>query len=126
MGGMGAADLWVTGFVLLGVWDVYATVQSLRHASRRTWKWWRLVLVGVLLTGTCTLCAASLWSNRFRAWMIAPVGASYLLMLPMPCYFGWVDRTRWVHGLRNLLFVVIAAGCFAVAAGIVPLSWLGL
>jgi hypothetical protein len=58
--------------------------------------------------------------------MLAPIGACYLLLLPMPCYFEWVDRIDWVHSLRNLLFVAVAAGLLAVAVGIVPLSWLGL
>jgi hypothetical protein len=58
--------------------------------------------------------------------MIAPLGASYLLMVPMPCYFGTVDRIKWLRTARNIVFVGTAVGCFAIAVGLIPLSWLGL
>lgn len=122
MAAMRIVDLCAIGFALLLVWDVYATVQSLRRSSRWSWKHTRLLLVSFLFSASCGVCAVSLWAGRFRAWMVAPIGASYLLMIPMPCYFESVDRIGWLHAVRNLLFVAIAVACFAIATGIIPLS----
>jgi hypothetical protein len=47
-------------------------------------------------------------------------------MIPLPCYFDTVNRVQWLHTARNLLFVAVAVGCFAIAAGLVPLARLGI
>jgi hypothetical protein len=86
----------------------------------------RALLVDILFSGSCAMCAVSLWLHWFRAWMVAPLGVAYLLMIPMPCYFEPVNRIRWLHATRNILFVATAVGCFAIAGGLVPLSWLGV
>lgn len=122
---MRTADLCALGFALLFVWDVYATARTLQRSSRWSWKHGRLWLVSFLFSGSCGVCAVSLWGDWFRAWMVAPLGASYLLMIPMPCYFESVDRIGWLHTTRNILFVAVAVACFAVAVGIIPLSRLG-
>lgn len=118
---MRSADLCAAGFTLLFVWDVYATARTLIRSSRWSWKHTRLLLVSLLFSGSCGLCAVSLRAGWFRAWMVAPLGASYLLMIPMPCYFQSVDRIGWLHAVRNVLFVLIAIACFAAAVGVLPL-----
>jgi hypothetical protein len=122
---MQIADICATGFALLLIWDVYATGRALQRSSRWSWKHKRLLVVSFLFSGSCGMCAVSLWADWFRAWMVAPLGASYLLMIPMPCFFESVDRIGWLHLARNLLFVLIAVACFAIAVGIIPLSRLG-
>ena len=111
---------------LLGGWGVYATCKSVK--PERGWSWRRrlVVLVDCFFVASCLGCAAALWIGRFRAWMFAPLGLSYLLMIPLPCYFETVNRVRWLHALRDALFVAVALFCFAVAAGLVPPSALGL
>jgi hypothetical protein len=121
MAAMRTADLCALGFALLFVWDVYATTRTLLRSSRWSWKHGRLLLVSLLFSGSCAVCALSLQGHWFRAWMVAPLGACYLLMIPMPCYFESVDRIDWLHRARNLLFVVVAVACFAIAVGVVPL-----
>jgi hypothetical protein len=114
------ANLYATGLALLGVWEIYATVGTLRRSSGSSWKRKRLLFVSFLLSGSCAMCAVSLWTDRFRAWMVMPLGVSYLLMIPMPCYFESMNRIRWLHMARNFLFVAVAAGCFAFAMGLIP------
>jgi cytochrome c oxidase assembly factor CtaG len=58
--------------------------------------------------------------------MAASIGLSYMLVGPLPCYFDSVNRVRWLHSLRDLLFIVLALLLFAVATGFVPLSVLGM
>jgi hypothetical protein len=123
---MRPVDLWATGLALLCIWGVYATGRTLRRSSNWSWKRKWALLVDILFSGSCAMCAVSLGSQWFRAWMVAPLGASYLLMIPMPCYFESVNHIRWLHTTRNILFVATAVGCFAVATGLIPLSWLGI
>jgi hypothetical protein len=123
---MRRADLYATGLALLCVWGVYAIVRTSQRSSGASRKRRWALLVDVLFSGSCAVCAVSLWAGCFRAWLAAPLGASYLLMIPLPCYFEPVNRMQWLHTARNLLFVAIAAGCFAIAAGLVPLTRLGI
>ena len=123
---MRPADLWATGLALLCVWGVYATVRTSQRSSGWSWRRKRALLVHILFLGSCAVCAVALWSQWFRAWMVAPLGASYLLMIPMQCYFEPVDRIRWLHTARNILFVATAVGCLGIAVGLIPLSWLGM
>jgi hypothetical protein len=82
--------------------------------------------VDVLFSGACFLCAATLVVGQFRREMAALLALSYLAMLPMPCYFTAVDRIRPLRRIRNLLFLMVAALCLAVATGLLPLARLGL
>jgi hypothetical protein len=123
---MRLADLWATGFTLLCIWGIYVTGHALRRSSKWSWRLTRALLVDILFLVSCAMCATSLWWDWFRAWMVAPFGASYLMMIPMPCYFETVDRIRPLHVVRNILFVAVAVGCFAIALGLIPLPWLGL
>jgi hypothetical protein len=82
--------------------------------------------VDVIFVASCLGCAAALWTDHFQAWMAASIGLSYLLMIPLPCYFELVNRVRWLHAMRDLLFIAVAVFLFAIATGFVPLSFLGL
>jgi hypothetical protein len=123
---MRTADLWAAGLALLCFWGVYATGHTLQRSSAWSWRRKRALLVDFLFSGSCAMCAISLWLDWFREWMVATLGASYLLMIPMPCYFEPVNRIRWLHTARNISFVAVAFGCFAIALGFIPLSWLGM
>ena len=123
---MSAFETYAVALALLGAWGVYATCKSAKR--ERGWSRRRrlIVLVDCLFTVSCLGCAAALWTGHFKAWMAGPLGVSYLLMIPLPCYFESVDRVRWLHALRNVLFVAVALFFLAVAAGIVSPSRLGL
>ncbi len=112
-------------FLLLGAWGAYSSRSLL--AAHRPWSWrpWLLSLTLVLLVGGAWTTAAGLAFGRFQGWMLAPVGAAYLLMLPLPCYFEAITATRRRHVLRNVVFVLVAAACLAVACGLVPASAIG-
>jgi len=118
--------LYASILTLLGAWGAYTMSKVYKPGRFRSWKRRLILLEDLLFTASCLGCAAALWTGHFRAWMAASVGLSYLLMIPLPCYFEPVNRIRWLHAARNLLFAAVALALFAVAAGIIPLSLLGL
>jgi hypothetical protein len=123
---MSASEFYAIGLALLGVWGLFTVRRPVKlsgsWSKQRRW----IVLVDAFFVMSCLGCAAALWTGQFRAWMGASIGVSYLLMLPMPCYFARVNRVRWLHVARNLLFVAVAAFFLALAVGAVPLTLLGL
>jgi hypothetical protein len=124
--GLNLAETYAVGFALLGTWGVFSGSRSFKPAGPWAARRWQIVLVGNLFVGSCFLCAAALWLGWFRAWMLAPFGLSFLLMIPLPCYFKGVDENRALHLARNLLFVFIAIVSFALALGLIPLALFGL
>jgi hypothetical protein len=120
------SEIYASGLALLGAWGLYAVRKPLKASGDWTWRRRRTVLVETFFILSCFGCAAVLWTGHFQAWMAALIGLSYLLMIPLPCYFEWVNRVRWVHAVRDFLFIAVALVCFAIAAGFVPLSVLGL
>lgn len=123
---MNPADAYALGFALLGAWGVFTARKSFRVARPWSQRRWNIFLVDVLFSGSCFLCAAALRGAWFQAWLLLPLGASFLWMIPLPCYFDWAERLGWVHAARNILFVVVALVCFAVGMGLLPLSFFGL
>jgi len=111
---------------LLGGWGVFAS-GALLHASRpwsrRTWLSLSSI---VLLVSSAWGSGATLVTGHFTPWMLVPLGVSYVLMLPLPCYFPWITETRRRHFLRNVIFAILAAVCLAVGLKIIPLSAIGL
>ena len=123
---MSASRLYALAMTLLGAWGVYATWKSVKPEPGWSWRRRLAVFVDSLFVSSCLGCAAALWTEEFRAWMAAPLGVSYLLLIPFPCYFDSVNRVRWIHTLRDALFVAVALALLALAAKLVPLSALGL
>ena len=123
---MNLSDLYALALSVLGLWGIHALRKSVKKARGWSWRRRRIVFVDVLFVVSCLCCAAALWIDRFQAWMAASVGLSYLLMIPFPCYFEVVNRVRWLHATRNCLFGAVALFLFGIAAGIVPLSSMGL
>lgn len=126
MSGLNLAQAYAIGFAVLGVWGVFTASRAFKPAAPWAALRCQILLVDVLFGGSCFLCAAALWLGGFRAWMLAPFGVSFLLMIPLPCYFQRVEQSRALHVARNLLFLGVAALCFALAFGLVPLSFFGL
>jgi len=110
----------------MGVFGVFTARKSFKAAPVWSARRRGIFSVAVLFVGGSWLCAAGLFGGWSRPWMTLPLGASFVGMLPLPCYFAAVDRIRWLHVLRNIYFVAVALFCFAIAFGIVPLAWLGL
>lgn len=123
---MAAAEVYAFVLALLGAWGIYAMRQSVTTGRRWSRRRRLAVAVDALFVASCLGCAAALWTGRFQAWMAAPLGLSYALMIPLPCYFEAVNRVRWLHALRNVVFGAVALVLLAVAAGGVALSVLGL
>lgn len=122
---MSSTDAYALALALFGAWGVYAGRKTHKQTGVRSGWRWRMLLVELFFIASCFLCAAALaleWFE-FEAWMLVPVGASFLGMIMLPCYFEWVDRIGWLHALRNLLFLVIALFCLGVGVGLLPL-WL--
>jgi hypothetical protein len=117
---------YIIAFGFLGAWGLFTARPLWRVARPWAWRHWHFLLAEVCLIGGSWLNAGALSAGRFAGWMLLPVGASYALMIPLPCYFAWVDRVRWVHRARNALFALIAATCLAVGLGVLPPSILGL
>jgi hypothetical protein len=124
--GLNLAETYAVGFALLGAWGVFSGSQTFKPVGPWAARRWQLVLVGNLFVASCFLCAGALWLGGFRAWMLAPFGLSFLLMIPLPCYFKGVDQSRGLHLARNLLFLCIAVLCLSLVLGLVPLAFFGL
>lgn len=110
----------------LGGWGVVAS-RALVHASR-PWShrtWFSLSSV-VLLICSAWAGGVTLVTGHFAPWMFVPLGVSYILMLPLPCYFPWITETSLRHFLRNVIFSILAAACLAVGLKIIPMSAIGL
>jgi len=120
---MHPTDAYALALALLGAWGLYAGRQTHKQIGLQSGWRWRILLVELFFVASCFLCSAALALAWFEPWMLVPVGASFLGMIPLPCYFEWVDRVGWLHGLRNLLFLVIALFCLGVGVGLLPL-WL--
>jgi hypothetical protein len=122
---MAPADAYALGFTVLAAWGTF-TASRLFTAGR---PWSRLrrqvLLADALLVASCLLCASTLRTRRFAPWMLVPLGASYLWMVPLPCYLEFVNRGR-LHVARNALFLAVALLCFALGFGLVPLALLGV
>jgi hypothetical protein len=120
---MRPTDAYALALALLGAWGVYAGRMTHKQTRVRPGWRWRILLVELFFIASCFLSSAALALGWFEAWMLVPVGASFLGMIPLPCYFEWVDRIGWLGALRNLLFLVIALFCLGVGVGLLPL-WL--
>lgn len=118
--------IWTMVFILLGLWAAYATAHWYKPGRR--WAPIRKVIFagGLALTASCALMVAGLVTHRFRAWMFAPFGVIYALLVFLPCTFAGFNRVKVLRRARDVLFVAIALFCFAVALGILPVSYLGL
>jgi hypothetical protein len=123
---MTAAHICALAFSVRVAWGA----ASLARIWKRGGVWARLrveiVALEIFSSAAALVCAAALWSGRFRAWMLWPVGAAILLTVPLPCTFEAVNRIRWVRMARNILFVLLALGCFGLAGGWIPLARVGL
>ena len=122
---MKAPVIYACTLSLMGAWGVYAARKSVKPA--RPWSRRRrlAVVTESLFVVSCLGCAAALWAGRFEPWMAGPLALSYLLMVPLPCYFEPVNRLHRLRAIRNLLFLALALLLFAIAVGFVPLSVLG-
>lgn len=80
----------------------------------------------MLLTGGCFTSGIALLMDRFAAWMLVPIGVSYVAMVPLPCYFPWFTATSRRRVVRNAAFVAFAGILFALGFEVVPLSVVGL
>lgn len=107
-------------------WGVFTLSRTVKRVPG--WSRLRRQIVGAeaCFIPACVLAAASLHWRVFAPWMAAPLGVSFLLLLPLPCYFQAVDRIRWLHLARNALFILLALACFAIAMEWLPLSALRL
>jgi len=111
---------------LLGGWGLFTARPLWRAARPWRLRHWHLLIAEVLLISGCWLSAIALATDRFSGWMLLPIGVSYALMVPLPCYFAVVDRVPWIHVLRNAVFAAVTVACVAIAFGFVPISILGL
>ncbi len=119
---MRTADVYAALLVVRAGWGVYTLSRALKLAP--VWSRLRVQIVAVeaLFIPACLLPAAALHGGTFAPWMAAPLGVCFLLILPLPCYWEAVDRIRWLHLLRNALFVLLALLCFAIAVRWLPLA----
>lgn len=110
--------------VALGAWAAYTTARTV-SASRGLRRHRTLVLVGACFVASCLLPGVALLALAFAPWMLVPLGACFLALLPMPCYFSWAND-GWIRAGRNVLFSAVGAALLAAGIGVLPLRWLGL
>jgi hypothetical protein len=123
---MRAADVYAVLLALRVAWGVFTLSRTLKLAPVWSRRRVQVVAVEALFIPACLLAAGTLHRGTFAAWMAAPLGVCFLLILPLPCYFEAVDRIRWLHAARNALFVLLALFFLAIAFRWLPLSALGL
>ena len=117
---MDRAGTYAAALALLACWGAVTTLQLTRAARPWTWRRRYGIVVDLVFTAGVAACAAALATNRFAAWLLLPVGASYAAMIPIPCYFETVNRVGWIHTVRNLMFAFIACACFAFGFRLLP------
>jgi len=112
--------------LLLAIWGTFASHRL--WSAKRPWSRnvWLFLACVILAVGGAATSAIGLLVDRFDPLMLLPVGVSYLLMLPLPCYFKWITATRRRHTVRNVLFVLFAAALIMLGLRILPLSLIGL
>ncbi len=116
------ADAIALTFFLRGVWGIYTATHTWKRgahwASRRMW----IVALEAVFVPASWLPAAALHFGWFQPWMAAPFGACFLFSLPLPCFIQAINRLRWLHIARNVIFVLVAILCFAIALEFVPVN----
>ena len=106
--------------VALGCWGLFTTSRTL--GSRGGWdEHRRLVLVSVAFVASCFLPGAALLGERFRPWMLVPLGVCYWALIPFPCYFKWASR-GWINTARRVLFFLTGAWLVAMGTGLLALD----
>jgi len=123
---MEPASAYAAGLALLACWGAFTTQQLTRADHPWSWRRCYRVFVDLVFTAGAGICAAALATNRFAAWLLLPVGASYAAMIPISCYLEVVNRVEWIHATRNCVFAFIACACCAFGLGFLPLRLLGL
>lgn len=113
-----------TILAVLGCWSAYATTRRL--ILRGHWRRYPVVFaIETAFTGSCFLPAVALIGGGFHAWMLAPLGACYLVLIRLPCVFAWANRAPFL-GARNLLFLLLGLALLGLGIGWIPLGWVGL
>lgn len=113
-----------SALVLLGCWATFTTSKTL--ASPGGWSKHRaLVILGVVFVASCFLPGVAMLIGAFKSWMLLPLGLSYLVLIPQPCYLKWANRGR-IRTARTFLFLLIGAALLAAGLGLLPVSWFGL
>jgi hypothetical protein len=112
--------------LVLGGWGFFTLWRTLKARVAGSLVRRKLSAVAALFCASCLLCAAALELGWFRRWLLTPLGVSFLLMIPLPCYFRTVDQTAWLRRTRNGAFVVLGLALLLIAGGVLPSSLLGL
>ena len=118
------ADAYGALLVLLGGWGAFTTSLTVRGPGWRKRR--GLVLSGASFAASCFLPGIALLADGFRIWMLLPLGACYLGMIPGPCYFRWANRPGRIRAARAALFACVGAALIAAGLGWLPVSWFGL
>lgn len=123
--------IWAAFFALLCLWITFVAISVTmrrRGSPEHPWSWqrWLWLVTGVLVFSGSLWSAVGFARNQFNPAGFIPLGISYLLMMPLDCYFKWVTATRRRYTIRNGVFLAIAAVFFGVGFRVIPLSWMGL
>ena len=111
------------GFALWGYWSSTKVFKGQGQWSRLR----RAVFASALFFGSsCLLPGVALFTRNFHQWMLLPLGVSFFVMVPVPCYFEVVNVTPRVRWGRNLLFLILGLSFLGLSLGVIPLSSFGL
>ena len=118
------ARIYGSTLVALGCWATFTTWRTLRS---REWRARRgeLGLLGIVFVASCFLPGFALLAGRLESWMVLPLGACFVALIPYPCYFKRANRGR-IRTARSLLFLLVGAGLIGAGLGVLPVSWFGL
>jgi hypothetical protein len=107
------------GFALWGYWSSMKTFKGAGRWSRER----RAVFASGLFFGSsCLLPGVGLLTGAFNEWMFLPLGVSFFIMVPVPCYFETVNVTPIARWGRNFLFLILGLFFLGLSLGVIPLS----
>lgn len=105
------------GLFIHGCWSVFSLTQVFKPRPDWAPLRRRLVALDLLLATSSFWAVAELLTGKSARIPLLALGILVLLLIPLPCFFVAVNRSRSVLAARNVLFAAIAAALVALAFG---------
>jgi len=114
--------------ILIGcaLWGFWSSTKALKGQGRWSRQRMTIFASALFFGGSCLLPGVALLTGKLDQWMLLPLSVSFLVMVPVPCYFEVVNVTPCVRWSRDLLFLILGLSFLGLSLGVIPLSSIGL